>query len=398
VIEERTGLLSARGEGVYAFSHLTFQEYLAAMAIAARDDYVEYVLRNSDKEWWREVILLTAGFLSSMSYERTTKLVRAIAEKKKEPAPYHNLVLASECIRDAGSNRLDAKIEEYVKQQLRKSLDIPQREMNIFERKILGKQKPDWMERRAQAIETLVRAGAGYWYPPYGEPEWITIPAGKFWMGEAKEIHSVELPEFQIARVPITNAQYALFVQDAKYQAPAGWEDNRPPKGKESHPVVKVTWYDAIQYCEWLSEKTGKSVTLPSEAEWEKAARSDDKREYPWGTWQEYRANTRELGLGDTTPVGIFLEGASPYGVLDMSGNVWEWTRSEYKGYPYRAEDGREDFSKKVEYRSFRGGSFLIEASFARCAFRYWLLPGLRNWGFGFRVVVVSPALPSRRL
>jgi formylglycine-generating enzyme required for sulfatase activity len=189
-----------------------------------------------------------------------------------------------------------------------------------------------------------------------------------------------------------------LFVQDVKYKAPEDWEDNRPPKGKESHPVVNVSWYDAIQYCEWLSGKTGKSVTLPSEAEWEKAARSDDKREYPWGTWQEYRANTSELGLGETTPVGIFLEGASPYGLLDMSGNVWEWTRSEYKGYPYRAEDGREDLSKKVEYRSLRGGSFYNAASNARCACRYRNGPGSGYRYHGFRVVVVSPVLPSRRL
>jgi len=90
----------------------------------------------------------------------------------------------------------------------------------------------------------------------------FTVPASKFWMGDDKEIHQLELPEFQIARVPITNAQYALFIQDSNIKAPVDWEENRPPKGKESHPVVNVTWYDAIAYCEWLSEKTGETNYL----------------------------------------------------------------------------------------------------------------------------------------
>jgi len=388
VVEERTGLLSARGEGVYAFSHLTFQEYLTALAIAARDDYVEYILKNSDKAWWREVILLTAGFLSTQSKERTTKLVKAIAENRKEPAPYHNLVLASECIRDVGSNRLDSKVEEYTKQQLRKVLDIPQRSLNFFEKRILGKNKPDWLERRAQAIETLVKAGAGYWYPPYGEPEWINIPAGKFWMGDGSDAHQVELPDYQIARVPITNAQYALFVKATNHEISEHWQDGRIPKGLESHPVVNVTWYDTIAYCEWLSKATGKHISLPSEAEWEKAARGDkDKRAYPWSDqFDSSKCNSRELGLGATTPVGIFLEGASPYDVLDMSGNVWEWTRSNY-------DNGKDDLVSK-DSRTLRGGSFYNASNYARCSYRYRDNPHSWLRHYGFRVVL-SPALPS---
>jgi len=213
VIEERTGLLSARGEGIYAFSHLTFQEYLAALAIVARDDYIEFVLARSGEPWWKEVILLTAGEMSTQSTERTSKLIRALAKKKKEPVPYHNLVLASECIRDVGSNRIDGAIAQEVTQALRKILDIPQRSLNFFERQFLKKEKPDWIERRAQAIKALVQAGAGYWYPPYGEPEWVDIPAGKFWMGgdgeyDGKPIHEVNLPAYQISRVPIISTAF----------------------------------------------------------------------------------------------------------------------------------------------------------------------------------------------
>ena len=402
VVEERTGLLSARGEGVYAFSHLTFQEYLAALAVAARDDYVEVLLKYSAEAWWREIILLTAGYLSTQSKERTSKLVKAIAENKKEPALYHNLVLAAECIQDVGKNRVSAEVDAYVKAQLRKVLDIPQRALNAFERQVLRKSKPDWIERRAQAIETLVRAGVGYWYPPYGEPEWITIPAGEFWMGgngryDAKLVHKVHLPEYQIARVQLTNAQYAFFVKAVQYKVPDGWEENRPPKGKESHPVVNVSWDDVIAYCVWLSKMTGKNISLPSEAEWEKAARGDqDKRAYPWG--DDFNAtccNTYELALGSTTSVGIFLEGASPYGLLDMSGNVWEWTRTIWDDafkYPYVSTDGRENLTYRT-YRILRGGAFSVNSDHARCAYRYGGFPDYRYSDFGFRLVALSPKL-----
>jgi formylglycine-generating enzyme required for sulfatase activity/energy-coupling factor transporter ATP-binding protein EcfA2 len=382
VIEERTGLLSARGEGVYAFSHLTFQEYLAALEIAARDDYVEYILARSASPWWRETILLTAGYLSTQSKERTTKLIKAIAENKKEPAPYYNLVLASECIRDAGNNRVDPQVEEYTKKQLRKALNVPQRSLNFIEKRIFGKSKPDWIERRGQAIETLVKAGAGYWYPPHGEPEWVTIPAGEFWMGESATAHKVYLPEYQIARVPVTNAQYALFVKATDHKVPDHWQDGRIPKGQESHPVTYVTLDNAIEYCEWLSRMTGKQITLPSEAEWEKAVRGEkDKREYPWGDeFDPAKCNSSELKLGDTTPVGIFVEGASPYGVLDMSGNVWEWTRTNY-------ETGIDDFHSR-DSRVLRGGSYYVGAWYVRCALRGRLDPYGWNLNVGFRVVV----------
>jgi len=399
VIEERTGLLTARGEGVYAFSHLTFQEYLAARALAGQDDYVEYTLRFTGDAWWREIILLEAGHLSGDSVARASRLIRAIADHRKEPLPYHNLVLASECLRDAGDHRVGAELSNEINTRLDQALKSPPPlATRIFKKWGLR----TWIDQRAELVQALARAGKGYWRPPFGEPEWVTIPAGKFWMGEEDELHQVELPEFQIARVPITNAQYALFVQDAKYKAPDGWEEMRPPKGRESHPVARVTWYDAIEYCKWLSAKTGKNITLPSEAEWEKAARSDDKREYPWGKWENYRANTIELGLGETTPVGIFLECASPYGVLDMSGSVWEWTRSvirlrkekgdqvikEYN-YPYDSTDGREDINANSNSsRILRGGSFLYESWSARCSCRNWYGPVFRDWDLGFRVVV----------
>ncbi|MEW6289700.1 MAG: SUMF1/EgtB/PvdO family nonheme iron enzyme [Thermodesulfobacteriota bacterium] len=393
VIEERCGLLVARGEGVYAFSHLTFQEYLTALAVGSRDDYVLYTSNRAADPWWREVILLEAGYLSIQGRERTTRLIRAIADLKEEPVPYHNLVLAAECLRDVGSSRVQGDLEGEIQRRLRQELETPP---PFFSRWFKKWGVGIWIERRASAMEALVRAGAGYWSPPYGEPEWVDIPAGEFWMGSdagsdnEKPLHQLQLAAFRIARAPITNAQYYLFVQHSGHAVPPGWEDNRPPKGQESHPVVNVSWHDAMAYCRWLSQVTGKDITLPSEAEWEKAARGErDRREYPWGdTFDATKCNCFVLGLGNTTPVGIFPAGASPYGCLDMAGNVWEWTRSLYKAYPYNADDGREKLNaSSSEGRVLRGGSFINHVQLVRCADRVRIYPVFRNRDIGFRVV-----------
>ncbi len=412
VIEERTGLLVARGEGVYGFSHLTFQEYLAALAVAARDDYVACTLKRAPDPWWREVILLEAGYLSLQSQERTTRLVRAIADAKEEPEPYHNLVLAAECLRDVGGSRVQGDLEAEVQRRLRADLETdlrreierrrPRSGWDQFRRQLRGEGAFEEkrlvrqiLERRAAATQALARAGAGHWRPPYGEPEWVEIPAGEFWMGgegeyDGKPAHQIHLARLWIARVPVTNAQYRFFVEAAGHEPPGGWEEGRPPKGKEGHPVVNVSWRDALAYCRWLGGVTGKRVTLPSEAEWEKAARGDkDRRAYPWGeAFDATRCNSRDLGLGDTTPVGIFPEGASPYGVLDLSGNVWEWTRSNYLDYPYNPDDGREELDNN-DPRVLRGGAFSDDQDVVRCASRSRLNPDLRNYHVGFRVVVV---------
>jgi hypothetical protein len=273
MIEERTGLLVARGDGVYTFSHLTFQEYLAALAVAARDDYVTYTLARSGEAWWREVILLEAGHLSLLSKERTSRLIGAIAAHKQEPAPYHNLVLAAECLQDVGEGRAERELSETITRNLRAGLESPP---SLWSRWFKQKQATiDWIEQRSAAMNALVRAGSGYWTQPYGEPEWIEIPAGSFTMGEGEKARQVTLPDYAMARVPITNAQYQLFVAATEQPVPEHWPDGRIPKGLESHPVVYVSWYDAMAYCHWLSQVTGKTITLPSEAEWEKAARED---------------------------------------------------------------------------------------------------------------------------
>jgi formylglycine-generating enzyme required for sulfatase activity len=230
------------------------------------------------------------------------------------------------------------------------------------------------------------------------EPEMILIPGGEFLMGSDPRIdklaqdnerpqHTLYLPDYYLAKTPVTNAQYVAFVQATGHRRRGGghWEGGKPPTGKEDHPVVNITWHDAVAYCRWLAQVTGKSYRLPSEAEWEKGARGSDGRIYPWGNqWDAKRCNSQEGGKKGTTPVEAYPEGASPYGLLDMAGNVWEWTRSlwgedwekpSFK-YPYDPANGREnpDATKHVN-RVLRGGSFSHGRERVLCAYRLRTLP-----------------------
>ncbi|MFB1490059.1 MULTISPECIES: SUMF1/EgtB/PvdO family nonheme iron enzyme [unclassified Thiocapsa] len=407
VIAERTGLLIARAEGTYAFSHLTFQEYLAALAVSGRDDYLDYTLARSSDPWWREVILLEAGHLSTQSKKRTTRLIRALADSKREPQLYHNLVLAAECLRDAGASRIEDDLERELRTRLQREFGSrPLRgPLRIVHTLLTRRMTPEQVvSRRIAAAEALSRiGGTQFWSRPHGEPEWVCIPAGAFTMGEGAEAHRVQLSEFRIGRVPITNAQYALFIEASDHEAPSDWNGRRPPRSQESHPVTGVGFRDALAYCRWLAEATGKSITLPSEAEWEKAARgSEDSRAYPWGdAFDAAKCNARDFGFDGTTPVGSFLKGASPYGCLDMAGNVWEWTRSLWGedfgspdfGYPYDPSDSKREAqnASKAILRVVRGGSWYALPDVARTAFRYSLLPDYRFYGLGFRVVLRAP-------
>ena len=241
------------------------------------------------------------------------------------------------------------------------------------------------------------------------EPEMVLIPAGDFLMGSElardrhaqdreQPQHSLYLPDYYIARTPITNAQYAAFVEATDHGFPELWERGRPPRGKESHPVIWVSWHKAVAYCDWLSDVTGQPYRLPSEAEWEKAARGTDGCIYPWGDeWDLERCNTERAGIGFTTPVGVYPGGASPYGLLDMAGNVWEWTCSLWGEnwaepdfrYPYDPGDGREDREARNDVcRVVRGGSWDNNRRFARCAYRFRYIPDLWYDDLGFRVVV----------
>jgi formylglycine-generating enzyme required for sulfatase activity len=213
------------------------------------------------------------------------------------------------------------------------------------------------------------------------EPEMVLIPAGEFLMGSKlandrwsrsneRPQHMLALPDYYMARTPVTRSQYLAFVQATGHPLPTDME--RSLEDRRNHPIVGIDWTDTRAYCCWLTEVTSRCYTLPSEAQWEKGARGTDGRIYPWGNkWDAGRCNSHEEGKGDTTPVGAYRDGASPYGLLDMVGNVWEWTRSQGgRGYPYDPKDGREDVGADGVW-VLRGGVFHVDARIARCAYRF---------------------------
>lgn len=246
------------------------------------------------------------------------------------------------------------------------------------------------------------------------EPGLVFIPAGKFLMGsdphkdtEAKNWeqpqHLLHLPDYHMAKTPITNDQYLAFVQSTGHRRPQHWADRKIPKGKEDHPVVYISWHDAMAYCRWLAKVTDKSYRLPSEAEWEKAARGTDGRIYPWGNQLDAeRYNALKGDEPQTTPVGTYSKGASPYGLLDMVGNVWQWTISLWGPggkvlnapkfrYPYDSDDGREDSEAEDDVRRVVRGGFFAQIPFlARCSFRHAEFPDKAHADYGFRVVIPS--------
>lgn len=199
--------------------------------------------------------------------------------------------------------------------------------------------------------------------------EMIYIPAGEFLMGGEKK--PVYVDAFYIDKYPVTNAEYKAFVDATGYRQPDHWRGGTYPPDKADHPVVQVNWEDAAAYAEWAGKR------LPTEEEWEKAARGTDGRTYPWGdTWEANRANTSESGILDTTPVGKYSpQGDSPYGVADMAGNVWEWTASGVKRV----------------YLIMRGGTWLNPREDARCTSRLQYTPRRRNPYVGFRCALSVP-------
>jgi formylglycine-generating enzyme required for sulfatase activity len=228
-------------------------------------------------------------------------------------------------------------------------------------------------------------------------PSWIQIPAGSFRMGSdpagdavpydnESPRHQVHVNAFQLARTHVTNAQYTRFVDATGHRLPAHWVDAQIPADLADHPVTYVDWHDALAFCRWAG------VRLPTEAEWEKAARSTDARLWPWGNRPPETTHCNfNRHIFATSPVGQFPLGAGPYGALDLAGNAWEWTSSLAHPYPYDTNDGRED-PAQGEARIVRGGSYPHEARDVRAADRHCFVPGTNCVYIGFRVARSNPS------
>jgi formylglycine-generating enzyme required for sulfatase activity len=313
---------------------------------------------------------------------------------------------------------------------------------------------------RVGAGDTLASLGdprPGVGLRPDGIPDmvWCEVPAGSFLMGTEEEAvpalmeryggnrewyewempqHELTLPPFYVARYPVTVAQFQAFVKDGGYAiqrhwTQAGWDwrerndragpDRYPrPFDLPNHPVVGVSWYEAMAFGRWLAEKWQSAsnrvpvwrdgnletvnleagvfqVRLPTEAEWEKAAHGTGGREFAWGDEFDLdRCNVVESGIGATSAVGAFPRGEGSCGAMDVCGTVWEWCQSLYKEYPYEAEDGREDVEASGR-RVLRGGSWDLGQASARCVCRNLNHPVDRSNYIGFRLVLAPADLPG---
>jgi formylglycine-generating enzyme required for sulfatase activity len=408
-LSQRAGLLVPRGIEVYTFPHRTFQEYLAACHLTTKGFPRELAeLGRRDPGRWREVVLLAGAKAARGAPFATWSLAERLCPGEPADCNGPDDVWGAHL---AGQVIAESADLENLDETDRKKLERLQRwHDHLLATDLLPARE------RALAGKTLARLGDPRFDPERGylprEPllGFIEVPAGKFVMGSdesehyifGKESprHEVELPRYFISRFPVTVAQYRAFVESTGYTAdPASFN------GVANHPVRDVSFHDALAYCVWLQERLaawgwlegGWKVTLPSEAEWERAARGEDGWRYPWGEDADpERANYDESGISEPSTVGCFPCGKSPYGCEEMSGNVWEWTRSLWGTsgstyeYPYDKGDGREDLEASPEVlRVLRGGAFYFDSRGVRCAFRYSFVPGLRFGFVGFRLVLL---------
>ncbi len=418
--------LLERGGGQVRFIHQLVQEYFAARALDA-----ELQAGADLHTYWPD------GWTESSGWEETLVLLGGLAPDLKslveQLLPVHP-VLAARAISERGIDWVFAEPVRAVRDTL----------------VTIATSTTEPVHARHAAGDALkfvgdLRPGVGLTFDGLPDIIWCDVPAGSFTMGNTKETdfmaldwegpqHEEPMPTaYRISRYPITNAQYGSFVQDGGYgkrwrycwtDAGWAWRTGEDRNGHDrygnvfelaNHPVVGVTWYEAYAFCRWLSERSGLAVSLPTEAQWEKAARGTDGRRYPWGPEiSPEHTNYFDTGIRATSAVGIFPRGASPYGVFDMSGNVWEWCLTKWRLNYITSNDPAArrarltsassvvpSLPKSVEplveaddhpegdaARVVRGGCFVQNARQMRCAERTSYDPHY-GWDYvGFRVVV----------
>lgn len=453
---EFAGLLIERGPNEYGFLHLTFQEYLAAAAICMMDQtgfeaISTALIEHIADDTWHEISLLTIGYLGIIQQRDVASgsvVERLLLTEKGEPG--EAIVMAGQAVLDSWPGGVPPRSKNKV---VKKLLEVNKNDKEIKPvYRVSAGQILGWLGDLRLEVTTIESMNMGYVNP------------GPFIMGTGDvEHHNNQLSYgYWISRYPITNAQFQMFIQAGGYKNDKYWTDagirwkqdlediNLPvvPRAFKTpnHPIVTVTWFESLAYTRWLTEKLQNEgllpdnwlVTLPSEAEWEKAARGGlvipekpvlmalnslsfdhnklntvsmidnpyPKRRYPWG--DELNTNFVAYvgtGINSTCAVGCFPSGVSPYGVEEMSGNVWEWLRSIWGtdwwtpdfGYPYDPSDGREVIDGEDSFlRVVRGGSFQDSESekHINISYRTRNNADIRNISHGFRICIVPNKYP----
>jgi formylglycine-generating enzyme required for sulfatase activity len=449
----------------FGFVHRTFQEYLAGryLTTSVWDPVAELYERAGEGDLWGLAVDLGAEALLYVDRSPTALLKIAYglgrADGEDTVRWRRALLWAGKMAALLGG----ATVEQEREGPVKGAVFLAELRPKLVG--LLGSDLPP--VERAEAGRVLARLGdAREEVLTVDAMELRRVPAGRFVMGspEGEEAaldaehpqRELEIPyDYWVSRYPVTQAQYREFIDAGGYgeerfwpearehrvwqdgRVKARWEETLTPGPERygepwdlaNHPAVGVSWYEALAFCRWVTERwrangrlpEGWHVCLPSEAEWEKAARGglevpapaercpvrtarmggedgppelrenpDEARRYPWqGELSIERANTRESGIGTTSAVGCFPDGAGPYGCEELAGNVWEWTRSLRGDDPYPDELAKratgEDLGSE-DPRVLRGGAFFIAATFARCSARDWGHPGLRDYYIGFRV------------
>ena len=407
-IRDRSGIFMSYSEKEYGFTHLSFQEYLSAEEIRNRRLF-NILLSNYNKRWWKEVILLCLALDNpSMIEEFMERII-----------PNEHFISEISLLIDALEDSIRKPSRPLIDALNNKSL-VPQARYNVIRvLKEIGGDKVIEVLKEAvnnedkklaltayEALESLgvaegikkpmVEGIPEVFITPVDSSEMVLIPAGTFLYGgreddeqaysDEKPQRVIDLPAFYMDTFPVTNEQFCRFLNDRipgerdlkrwiKLEGSYNKERCRIKKkggsygiekGYEVHPVIYVNWHGASEYAKWADKR------LPSEQEWEKAARGADGRIYPWGEkFDKNLCNSSEGGIGGITEVNRFSKGKSPYGCYEMAGNVWEWTSSFY-------DDDKDTYV-------LRGGSWDSVASKCRCAYRIRYLPLLRYLNVGFR-------------
>ncbi|MFE9973177.1 formylglycine-generating enzyme family protein [Streptomyces hirsutus] len=224
---------------------------------------------------------------------------------------------------------------------------------------------------------------------------WTHVGVEREWIEKEAPAHRVDLADYRIATYPVTNAEYQAFLRETGHPTrPTTWYLGAHPHERGNHPVAGVRPADAEAYAAWLGRRTGLPWRLPTEAEWEYAAKGPDGLAHPWGdTFDPDAANTRETGIHTTTPVGAFPAGRSPFGALDMGGNVEEYVADSYRPYPGGPFVPDHLVQTMGEYRIARGGSFCRYGDLTRTRRRHGPFPG-PLYPVGFRLALSTPPQP----
>ncbi len=413
-LHQRSGILLGESPEVYRFPHRSYQEYFAACYLTQKRFPRQLVEElQADPKLWREVFLLAVGKMSDPSFAAWALLEALVpraptAAVTADDPRFEHALCAGLAVDETG---LWQNVQEQDEGKLEKIRQWLQGALK------LGALSPLDRAAAGRVLGRLgdQRKGIGLGADGVPEIDWVAIPPGPFLMGDEKRAVTLH-HGFQIARYPVTNAQYQAFVADGGYTeawrqcwTDEGWEwkTEKQRQGPDdhrrevvfllaNHPRVGVAWYEAWAFSRWLGEKLGQPVVLPSEHQWERAARGGNGREYPWGDTPDVtRMNCEETEIGFTCAVGMFPRGASPEGVLDLSGNVLEWTASAQTRQDELAERPAELAEIPRFRRVLRGGGYGDSASGCRSAYRSIRGPWGDFWDQGFRVLLSSAPQPA---